>query len=225
MKGLFSERYGYVKPTDVLITGRMTPEITNSICTCYDILKDSLYKGGSSTFGYRELEAYLWVFFLRNRKDEFTGAWGNAETVATEYIQKNDVEWYRKFDMTEATVRYLFAVADSYIKQLIRKATEAFVGNLNYLFKDLNFGNNIVNMLIVPVTSDMEIKAIEEAVKDAENYVRMHLNSALERLAARPIGDYRYSIKDSISAVELIAATRPERALLGRLWQQWRIPA
>lgn len=58
-------------------------------------------------------------------------SWRNAETVATEYIKKNDVEWYRNLDMIEATVRYLFAAADSYSSQLLRKGTEAFVGDLN----------------------------------------------------------------------------------------------
>ena len=36
---LFSERYGYTKPSDVIIRERITPEIQNAICNCYDDLK------------------------------------------------------------------------------------------------------------------------------------------------------------------------------------------
>lgn len=36
--GLFSERYGYTKPSDVIIRERITPEIQNAICSCYDKL-------------------------------------------------------------------------------------------------------------------------------------------------------------------------------------------
>ena len=39
---LFSERYGYTKPSDVIIREKITPEIQNAICSCYDKLKNRL---------------------------------------------------------------------------------------------------------------------------------------------------------------------------------------
>ena len=39
---LFSERYGYVKPRDVLVKERITEEISNAICTAYDKLEVAL---------------------------------------------------------------------------------------------------------------------------------------------------------------------------------------
>lgn len=41
---LFSERYGYTKPSDVIIREKITPEIQNAICSCYDKLKNRLNK-------------------------------------------------------------------------------------------------------------------------------------------------------------------------------------
>ena len=35
---LFSERYGYTKPSDVIIRERITPEIQNAILNCIDEL-------------------------------------------------------------------------------------------------------------------------------------------------------------------------------------------
>lgn len=42
---LFSERYGYTKPSDVIIREKITPEIQNAICSCYDKLKNRLFLG------------------------------------------------------------------------------------------------------------------------------------------------------------------------------------
>ena len=42
---LFSERYGYTKPSDVIIREKITPEIQNAICSCYDKLKNRLRTG------------------------------------------------------------------------------------------------------------------------------------------------------------------------------------
>lgn len=39
---LFSERYGYIKPSDVIIRERITPEMKNAILTCYDMLFERL---------------------------------------------------------------------------------------------------------------------------------------------------------------------------------------
>lgn len=40
---LFSERYGYTKPSDVIIREKITPEIQNAICSCYDKLKNRFF--------------------------------------------------------------------------------------------------------------------------------------------------------------------------------------
>lgn len=44
--GLFSERYGYTKPADVIIRERITPEIQNAICSCYDKLPNFFIDSG-----------------------------------------------------------------------------------------------------------------------------------------------------------------------------------
>ena len=36
---LFSERYGYKKISDVIIREKITPEIKNAICSCFDKLQ------------------------------------------------------------------------------------------------------------------------------------------------------------------------------------------
>jgi len=54
------------------------------------------------------------------------------------------------------------------------------------------------------MTSNEEIQSIEQALESNKDNVRMHLNNALKLYAQRPEGDYRNSIKESISAVEAL---------------------
>ena len=78
----------------------------------------------------------------------------------------------------------------------------SFVEQLNFEFKRLNFAYRVVNTEIVEITSDEELAAVESSMHDSPHNIRMHLSKALELYAQRPTGDYRNSIKESISAVE-----------------------
>ena len=60
---LFSERYGYTKPSDVIIRERITPEIQNAILTCYDDLQDILNQYNHGNI-YNEMDEYVWTCLL-----------------------------------------------------------------------------------------------------------------------------------------------------------------
>ena len=67
---LFSERYGYVKPSDLIIRESMPPNIQSVICSCFDDLEDILIKkyieyDGKRTNLYRELDIHLWMCALK----------------------------------------------------------------------------------------------------------------------------------------------------------------
>lgn len=193
---LFSERYGYTKPSDVIIREKMTPEIINAICSCYDDFK-------SSIIGYDEytrLEEYLWRYFLENRANDFWSAGGGHYIVATQFVLDKSNPWYRKLDIIEESLNY-FMIKRYYnwAKILSEKFNKEFIR--------LNFGYRIIDNKIVEVTSEEEIIAIEQALKSRNNSVKLHLNKALELLSLRPEGDYRNSIKESISAVEAFNRT------------------
>ena len=52
------------------------------------------------------------------------------------------------------------------------------------------------------ITSKEEVSTIESAMQKSSSNIKMHLSNALELYSQRPQGDYRNSIKESISAVE-----------------------
>ena len=80
----------------------------------------------------------------------------------------------------------------------------------------MNYAYRFVDKEIVELTNEQEIKGIEECLLTSANNVRMHLSNALELLSERPIGKYGNSIKESISAVEVVCRNLTEESTLGR---------
>lgn len=195
---LFSERYGYTKPSDVIIRERITPEIQNAILTCYDILKERL-NSVDCLFIYLNLDEYIWTNFLNMRKSE----WTIYIDIISKYIKNERNEWFKKLDLIEICIKYLYfnGKKDSGISI----SADIFVGELNRNFRRLNFAYRIVNKEIVEITSEEEIKEIETALSTSKDNIKIHLNNALELYSKRPVADYRNSIKESISAVEAIS--------------------
>ena len=193
---LFSERYGYTKPSDVIIRERITPEIQNAICSCYDMLEDY------HLYSYSNLELYIWKYFLNEREGYF-----DEQTVATEFLEDDDKSWYKKLDLVEFSIRYLIKTEHSLVTK--------FIDRLNSEFERLNFAYRIVNNEIVEITSEAEIKTIEEAIENSADNIQFHLNKSLELYAQRPNGDYSNSIKESISAVEAFCRVQTGKNTLG----------
>jgi hypothetical protein len=207
---LFSERYGYKKVSDVIIREKITPEIKNAICTCFDKL-NNIFELAGYRFGQNvriELEKHIWTFYFNQRLAYFK----HTSAIITNYIEKSDTEWYSILDIIEFTIKYLFKI-DSINH---RTSAERFVNLLNSEFERLNFAYRIVGREIIEITSEQEIKAIEYAMDNSPRNIQIHLNSALEKYAQRPIGDYRNSIKESISAVEAFCREKTGENTLGK---------
>lgn len=207
---LFSERYGYIKVSDVIIRERITPEIQNAICTCFDKLEDYYRLEGVSytDFEYIELEKYVWTKFLNQR----LAYYHSNDDVLVKYIEDSDNAWFQKLDLIEFSIKSISRRDDFYKTNV----AERFIKRLNSEFERLNYAYRIVGEEIVEITSEQEIQTIETAINKSPRNVQIHLNSALEKYAQRPIGDYRNSIKESISAVECYCREITEENTLGK---------
>lgn len=213
---LFSERYGYTKASDVIIREQITPEIQNAICSCYDHLKHNL-DSMTTLYGesyYAKLEAYLWEVFLNKRASKFYVTEFKYNLVSTVYIEDKNIEWFLKLNIIEKGIEYLLSKSQS--NNRIANYTNLFIENLNLAFERLNFAYRIIGGKIVEITSEQEIKTIETAIDNSARNVKMHLNRALELYAQRPDGDYRNSIKESISAVEAFCREKTGENTLGK---------
>ena len=210
---LFSERYGYTKPSDVIIREQITPEIENAICSCYDRQSNSLSRLSISDSHIATLEKYLWVYFLNKREAKFYS--GNGYFLsAIPFFEDQKNQWYLKLNLIEFIIRYLDRRGSEI--HAYHSIMNNYIGELNSEFKRHNFAYRIVDKKIVEITSENEIVSIETAIADSTNNIRLHLNKALELYSLRPYGDYRNSIKESISAVEAYCREKTNEETLGK---------
>lgn len=212
---LFSERYGYIQPSEILIRGEVPPEVVNTLCTAFDELEEEL----NVTYGsypdesmqsYKDLELYVWVFFLHKRKNDIY-QYGSRLRVIVPYL-KSCSEWYRKLDLLEFVLEYM---SKQFTDHYYEKMYNGFVSFLNSQFKVLCYGYRIVNNQVCEIISEGEIKEIEEALESCDS-VRKHLEAALSLMSNRTEPDYRNSIKESISAVEYVCRDLTGENTLGK---------
>ncbi len=190
---LFSERYGYVKVSDVIIRETITPEIENAIINQLQAWNESI-SGRVYPEPFIEIERAIWTYHLNKITTHFPYHYGEETILSGTYIKETKNEWYKKLDYLEAFISIANIAAQQYTKSLC--------DDINREFERLNYAYRIVENKIIPLTSEEEIKAIEVALTNENDSVHFHLNNALVLLAQRPEGDYRNSIKESISAVE-----------------------
>ena len=208
---LFSERYGYTKVSDVIIREKITLEIQNAICSCFDQLEDlyasaNFYQAAQSLLS--DLEKEVWTKFLNQRLSRY-----NYHSFhITDYIENDNNEWFLKLNYIEFIIKFIYKQD----KPSFTRVSYNLVTLLNTEFERLNFAYRIVEQEIVEITSEQEIKTIESAINNSPLNIQMHLNSALEKYAQRPNGDYRNSIKESISAVEAFCRDKTGESTLGK---------
>lgn len=201
----FSERYGYVRPVEVLKRECLDIKDARALCNCYDYLDLWFNELEVAPYGYysnlyQSLEEQIWCFFLNQRRNDFFCSREN-QIVATKYLLSKDVAWNIKFDLIEFSVD---ALREQYSKDnTIQRVIDRFVRMINSTFQRLNYAYRIVDDQIVEITDEEEISAIENAIK-SETAIGNHLSNALRLLSDRPTPDYRNSIKEAISSVEFL---------------------
>lgn len=191
----FSERYGYVTPSNVIIRECITEPIKNSICNWLDLLR-------TKVGDYKEMDKFAWTYFFNKRNDEYPYsyyAYNKNYGVILDCITNEEVEWFYIFDLIEF-IYYYYSVHKN---QTIASHFKNLSDYLNYEFKRHHYAYRLVNGRVVEVTVECEIKSIESAINDTDKNVKTHLQTALEKLSLSQC-DYRNSIKESISAVECI---------------------
>ena len=213
-KRLFSHRMGYSPTDDSFVRERMTVELQNAICNCYDDFKVNVEKVYyTSTDVYQEMERYLWRYFLNQKISDFSNGY-SYKAVLKGVILDVSYPWFKKLDVIEASLDYLYDMSSQFT--YYRGVIDNLVESLNFEFERLNFAYRIIDKQIVEVTAEEEIVSIKKALEENKDSVREHLTNALKLCSKRPVGDYRNSIKESISAVEVICRKKTGERDLGK---------
>lgn len=200
----FSERYGYVNPKEVFVREQLTESLQNSILNWISVVRETNDEYGYD-FSFYEVDRYVWACVLNRTLSSYNLSRACAINI---YITDVGVPWYKKLDLIEIIHALCHNMFSSY---------DLCIEFLNSEFERHNFAYRLVDGHIVEITSENEIKAIEEALTTPIGGVKTHLQTALKLLSAsQGEPDYRNSIKESISAVECLCRTITGENTLGK---------
>ena len=140
----------------------------------------------------------LWFNFFKEPLDEIPSLTSDFNDMLRErYFSWDHLEIYDFIDFIARTSQ-----------QHLPFEKERFIDNCNSVLKRELSGYRFVNNQLAPITNEIEINSIEDALaKSIENGfkgVHIHLSEALKKLSDKNSPDYRNSIKESISAVESV---------------------
>lgn len=208
----FSQRHGFKPKREIMQIESMNDDLRNSLWNVLDIFfwekieKHSLYgdidynRKESSRGQHLEIDdlkaliQILWFSHFKQLFDDLSGNWYQDY----KFIKKTffQYQWNEIYDFLEF-------IANHYNNQSTLKS---FIELCNHVLETEMSGYRFIGLTITPITSDTEIKAIEEALagEDKLATVSQHINAAITHLSSKENPDYRNSIKESISAVESI---------------------
>ena len=211
----FSQRIGKKDVRQALQIDNIDNVLENKLWN--NILNDFINKIEDYASSFKESDRaqifkYIWENFYELKSDDIPSfSNGGVYTPGVlDYIRKWFVkaEWYEKYDFIE------------FLCDLSQGLRLDFTSKINQTLKRELAGYTVIQNKIVQITSEQEVGAIEDALRNSSKYksVETHLNQALELLSSRENPDYRNSIKESISAVEAYCAilTNDSKATLGK---------
>ncbi len=136
--------------------------------------------------------------------DELPDAWEERrDWFKKRFREECAGNWYRLYD----TVSF---IAEEWERLPTVGEYSDFETAINKVFVQENAGYRLVSRRVEPITGAAEIESITDALAATQavglDLVRTQLDTALSKLAIRPIPDYRNCIKEAISAVEAVSS-------------------
>jgi hypothetical protein len=202
---LFSERYGY-KKVKMLKKDEMPDSLRTRIWNVFykyifSKIGDPEVQFISNRFDaepYRFLDK-LWDDFFKKDLQVF-GHITHIERVLKIRDLYNKLQWFEIYDLIEF---FLSNIESRGTKNLIW-------GGIASVLELENTSYRIIEGLVVPLTSEEEIKEIKKVYDIPSKYdtVKEHYEKALKFFSMRPDPDYANSIKEAISAVESLVMVR-----------------
>jgi hypothetical protein len=209
----FAKRYGF-EPVEIPfqldnIDYILRTELWNAF---YIFIFRKLENAESYSKGtYRSLHQVLWVHFFKKALDDFPQNDYQFSDFIRQYIEKGT--WYKVYEFFEFVFRniehghtYPYLEFEEYVNAKLVANNSAYT---------------LTGNKFIPVTNQAEINELKQTQSFAEQHgltgIQEHLNSAIELLSQKPKPDFRNSIKESISMVEVISRIiEPTENTLGK---------
>lgn len=160
---------------------------------------------------YRVLHQSIWVHFFKRAYDDFPSHDYEFNDFIREHTEYGT--WYKVYEFFEFLFRN--------IENENLYAYPEFENYINIKLRDCNSAYTLVENRFIPVTNEAEINELKQTQTNSKEFgltgIQEHLNSAIEHLSQKPKADFRNSIKESISMVEVISRIiEPAENTLGR---------
>ena len=209
---VFSQRYGYIKPENIIIRESLSGNVLNSVYNFFIIL----FQESRHNEPILEIHKEWWLTKLNLKFDE-----RGPEII--EYITDEEIPWFYRIDLIEwivGNIRSRINNRHNYkveFKKLCNEELTKTVQWLNSEFDRHNYAYRIINDIFVETTSSSEIETINEAFEKSDSNVVTHLNECLKLLSpSNPEISIRNAIKEAISAVEVKARQITNTSTLDR---------
>lgn len=214
----FSERNGYVDPTDVMILGEVPKVVANAIssalCRVFQEFKLNIWVLPGEISHQQTLAQAIWTDVMNEDLAKYDLMFDRGYKDISNWITSDSTPWYRKLDLVEFISEKL--------SSLNKFKSEQFVEEINEQFERLKFGYRLISGTVVDIVSEDEIKSIQTAIDNSMEQVAGHLKKALALHSKRPKPDYANSIKESITAVEAYLRNATGKNKFGDALKEWQ---
>jgi len=214
----FSERYGYIKVSDVVQYECMSEELRTVIFNSfveYIIIGFYNYDRGDKLPTCTLKEALYIYKYADNFNKFFKSFYVHVlKKRITDIPESKGLAW-KEFEMyfNNAQWHEVYSLVEWFYQKIVTDSAEwqnAFHKRINKDLEEYGAGYRMLNGLIMPITDNNELVEIQSAITVTE--ATKHLDMALQCLHDK---DYRNSVKESISAVEALVRTKTGKSTLG----------
>ena len=112
-----------------------------------------------------------------------------------------ECEWYEVYDIFEFVIEYLN------LRAQYPNSPKNFCEKIQKILCEEKSGYRLINNQFVPITNDMELNSLVDSSNTELDSVNEHMKKAIALYSDRKKPDYENSIKESISAVEVMCCT------------------
>ncbi len=204
---LFSQREGLKPLKQRIQIDSVDEDLKNSLWNCFLKFVEVLTPFTGVKL-FRRLGELLWINYFKQPLDTLSNDPSEIYKYIRDYFFDSKRKWNEIYDFIEFVVKvYPFVVNDDVDSKKKNEFIKAFIKACNIVLERELSAYRFVGEKIIKITSEIEIKEIEEALENTKNIdklkpVNEHLKRAIELLSDRKSPDYRNSIKESISALE-----------------------
>lgn len=210
---LFSQRKGIQPLKKAIQLESLDDQLRNRLwnalkISIFDVWSPQDYTGYQDEGG-KGVEIYvrnIWLDYFKEPIDTippFDSGTRSAYGIIREFFFKS--KWWQVLDFLEFTVKNAPFESGEIVKSFC-----------NQYFEEESAAYRFVGSEIIEISDHNEISAVEDALDIGISSVSIHFQRALELISDRKSPDYRNSIKESISAVEVavrIISGKPKATL------------